>query len=336
METLATVLVSLFSVLIPSKGWYAPDEKLIVRVDAQTPVVLVLTDFKGLRINTDVPTRVEPGTSVDVRATFPAMRVGTYVLYATPEAVPADRITREYVGTPLVIQLRGDNRPGAASGTIVVKVDPLCIAKLDTSEGPMTAAFYYDVAPNTVANFVNLARGGFYDGLTFHRVVPNFVVQAGDPLGDGAGGPGYQIDAEFNSRPHLEGVLSMAREGDPMETQGAMPRQEYANTAGSQFFVCLNYEKTRRLDRKYTAFGQLINGLETLHRIGGTAIAEPGTGRPQSPPKINSIQIVPVRAGEDPYPTVSPEEQSRMDAAEAASEAATQPAEPATAPAVAE
>jgi peptidyl-prolyl cis-trans isomerase B (cyclophilin B) len=333
MENIAAILITLYSVLLPSKAWYAPGEKLAVKIDSPNAVVLVLTDFKGLRINTDVPTRVEPGTSVDVRAMFPAMRVGTYLLYATPDAVPSERLTREYVGTPLVIQLRGDNRPGAASGVIVAKVEPLCVARLDTSEGPMTAAFYYDVAPNTVSNFIDLARGGFYDGLTFHRVVPNFVVQAGDPLGDGSGGPGYQINAEFNSRPHLEGVLSMAREGDPMETQGAMPRAEYANTGGSQFFICLNYEKTRRLDRKYTAFGQLVNGLQTLQKIGAAEVADAGTGRPKAATTIRSMQIVPVKAGEDPYPTVSPEEQTRMDAAEAAVDAATQAVDPTTVPA---
>ena len=333
MENIAAIIVSLFSVLMPTKGWYAPGEKLMVKIDSPSPVVLVLTDFKGLRINTDVPTRVEGGSTVDVRAIFPAMRVGTYILYSTPETVPTDRMTREYVGTPLVIDLRGDKRPGATSGAIVVKVDPLCLAKFDTTAGPMTAAFYYDVAPNTVANFINLARAGFYDGLTFHRVVPNFVVQAGDPLGDGSGGPGYQIDAEFNARPHLEGVLSMAREGDPMETQGAMPRNEYANTAGSQFFICLNYDKTRRLDRKYTTFGQLISGMDTLTKIGSSEIEDAGTGKPKSLTTIKSIQIVSVRPGEDPYPTVSPEEQTRMDAAEAAVRATTQAVDPTTVPA---
>jgi peptidyl-prolyl cis-trans isomerase B (cyclophilin B) len=312
MENITAILITLFSVLIPSKTWYSPDEKLNVRLDTNAVVTLVMTDFKGLRITTDVPTEVQPGATVDVRAMFPAMRVGTYLLYAVPKDVPADRATKEYVGTPLVIELRGDSRPGAPTGAIVVKVEPLCVARFETSAGPMVAAFYYDYAPNTVANFISLARGGFYDGLLFHRVVPGFVVQAGDPLGTSAGGPGYQIQAEFNARPHLEGVLSMAREGDPMESQGAMPRPEYANTAGSQFFICLDYEKTKRLDRKYTAFGQLIMGQDTLRKIGSGEIADRGAGRPKEPVIIQRLEIVPVRAGEDPYPIVSEEDQTNL------------------------
>ena len=330
MQAVAALIVALYSVLMPTKSWYAPDEKLLVKIDADQPVTLVLTDFQGLRIATDVPARVEGGATVDVRSTFPAMRVGTYILYATPVAVPMDRATREYIGTPLVIELRGDDRPGATSGTIVVKVEPLCVAKIETTAGPMVAAFYYGDAPNTVANFISLARGGFYDGLMFHRILPNFVVQAGDPLGDGSGGPGYTIPAEFNTKPHLEGVLSMAREGDPMESQGAMPRPEYANTAGSQFFICLNYEKTKHLDRKYTAFGQLVHGLDALHKLGETELADASTGRPKTPPKIKSIEIVPVRAGEDPYPIITPEEQARMDQAESIVNATTQAADPAS------
>lgn len=297
---LVSLIAALFSVLMPSKIWFAPSEPLNVKIEGEQAVTLVLSDFQGRRINTDVPTDVEPGKTVDIRAMFPAMRLGTYVLYAVPEG----KTTADFVGTPLVIELRGDARPGAPSGAIVVRVVPLCVAKLDTTAGPMTAAFYYDVAPNTVSNFTNLSMGGFYDGLIFHRVVPDFIVQSGDPLADSSGGPGYTIDAEFNGRLHLRGVLSMAREGDPLESQGAMPRTDFANSAGSQFFICLNHEKTKRLDRKYTAFAQLIDGDEALTKIGSGEIADPATGRPKEPFKINSIKIVPVSAGNDPYPTL--------------------------------
>lgn len=297
---LIPLIAALFSVLMPSKNWYAPSEPLNVTVDAKETVTLVLSDFQGRRISTDVPTDVEPGKTVDLRAVFPAMRLGTYVLYA----VPPGKTTEEFVGTPLVIELRGDKRPGAPAGAIVIRVDPLCVAKIETTAGPMTAAFYYDVAPNTVSNFISLANGGFYDGLLFHRVVPDFIVQTGDPLGDSSGGPGYSIDAEFNGRLHVRGVLSMAREGDPMESQGAMPRPDFANSAGSQFFICLNHDKTKRLDRKYTAFAQLIEGDETLTKIGSAEIADAATGRPKEPVKITSIRIVPVTAGNDPYPSL--------------------------------
>jgi peptidyl-prolyl cis-trans isomerase B (cyclophilin B) len=165
----------------------------------------------------------------------------------------------------------------------------------------MTVALYYDVAPDTVANFINLARGGYYDNLTFHRIVPGFVIQGGDPRGDGTGNPGYRIEAEFNTRPHVKGVLSMAREGDPMERGGIMPRPEYANSAGSQFFICIDYARTSPLDRKYTAFGVVTSGIEVIDALASSPIADPGTGRPENPPAIRSVRINEVVAGSDPY-----------------------------------
>ncbi len=112
--------------------------------------------------------------------------------------------------------------------------------------------FYSDVAPNTVANFEKLANGGFYDNLNFHRVVPGFVVQGGDPNGDGTGGPGYKIKAEFNERKHLVGTLAMARSQSP-------------DSAGSQFYICL--EPQPSLDRNYTVFGQVTEGMEHVKII---------------------------------------------------------------------
>ena len=303
---IVSLLAALFSVLIPSKMWFAPDEPLAVRVDAPSEVRLVLTDFQGRLLATDVPAVVKPGSTVDLRELFPkTLPVGTYVLYAIPtEQYRPDEPTRGFIGTPLVIGLRADTRPGAAAGPMVIRVEPLCYAAIQTTAGPMTAALYYDSAPNTVSNFLHLAREGFYDGRTFHRVVPNFVIQSGDPLGDNSGGPGYTIGAEFNARRHTEGVLSMAREGDPMEAQGAMPRPEYADTAGSQFFICLNYEKTRRLDRKYAAFGQVVAGLEVLRAIGGGELVDSAAGRPKNPVTIQRIEIRPVTADSDPYPAL--------------------------------
>src|SRR3989442_8101703 len=105
---------------------------------------------------------------------------------------------------------------------MVVRVEPLRYAVMQTAHGPVTMAFYYDIAPNTVSNFLTLSEQGFYDGLTFHRIAPGFVIQGGDPRGDGTGGPGYMIDAEFSDpkdsgRSHDAGALSMARSGDPGE-----------------------------------------------------------------------------------------------------------------------
>jgi len=156
-------------------------------------------------------------------------------------------------------------------------------AVLKTSYGEMTIAFWPDVAPKTVENFKKLAKEGFYDGTCFHRVIKGFMIQGGDPLTKdesaknrwGTGGPGYQIKAEFNDKPHTRGVLSMARSNDP-------------NSAGSQFFIC--HGDPRFLDKQYTAFGKLIKGDDVLEKIGTTPTA-PGD-RPLKRMGIESVQIV--------------------------------------------
>jgi len=118
--------------------------------------------------------------------------------------------------------------------------------------GEIRIEFFPEDAPKTVENFVTLARQGFYDGLTFHRVVPGFVVQGGDPRGNGTGGPGYTIAAEFNRRPHVRGTVAMARSQHP-------------DSAGSQFYI--TYGPTPHLDGNYTVFGQVVAGMEHVDRI---------------------------------------------------------------------
>jgi peptidylprolyl isomerase/peptidyl-prolyl cis-trans isomerase B (cyclophilin B) len=126
------------------------------------------------------------------------------------------------------------------------------VAVIQTSKGAIAFKFFPEDAPVTVENFKKLSSEGFYKGLTFHRVVDNFVIQGGDPKGDGTGGPGYTIQDEFNARPHLEGTVAMARSSEP-------------NSAGSQFYICL--APAPQLDGKYTVFGQVIEGLEVIHKI---------------------------------------------------------------------
>ncbi|OIO32606.1 MAG: hypothetical protein AUJ18_04500 [Candidatus Hydrogenedentes bacterium CG1_02_42_14] len=113
-------------------------------------------------------------------------------------------------------------------------------------------AFFPETAPNHVANFVSLANSGFYDGVTFHRVIPGFMAQGGDPTGTGMGGPGYTIPAEFSDLPHNRGTVSMARTNDP-------------NSAGSQFFIC--FTRTPYLDRQYSIFGEVVKEMETVDSI---------------------------------------------------------------------
>ncbi|MCK4596794.1 peptidylprolyl isomerase [bacterium] len=133
------------------------------------------------------------------------------------------------------------------------------VAVIKTTLGTIVLEFFEEDAPKHVANFKKLAGEGFYDGITFHRVIPGFMIQAGDPLtkdddrsNDGTGGPGYTIDAEFNSRKHLRGTLSMARKPDP-------------NSAGSQFFICLKPQPG--LDGQYTIFGQVTEGMDVVDKI---------------------------------------------------------------------
>lgn len=126
------------------------------------------------------------------------------------------------------------------------------IAHFDTDRGPIRVELAADKAPLTVANFVNLAQRGFYDGLSFHRVVPDFVVQGGCPKGDGTGGPGYQIKAEFNKQKHVRGAVAMARSQHP-------------DSAGSQFYI--TYGATPHLDNNYTVFGKVVSGMEEVDRI---------------------------------------------------------------------
>lgn len=128
-------------------------------------------------------------------------------------------------------------------------------AEIHTEKGIMKVEFYEKDAPNTVDNFVKLAKSGFYDGLNFHRVIPNFVIQGGCPDGTGAGGPGYTIDCELTgeNQYHDKGVLSMAHAG--------------RNTGGSQFFICHNRENTQHLDRQHTCFGRVVEGLDVIDDI---------------------------------------------------------------------
>ncbi len=124
-----------------------------------------------------------------------------------------------------------------------------------TEKGNMKVEFYDDDAPGTVANFVKLSKEGFYDGLTFHRVIPDFVIQGGCPKGDGTGGPGYTIKCETggNKQYHDRGVLSMAHAGK--------------DTGGSQFFICRSRTNTAHLDGVHTCFGKVTEGLEVIDAI---------------------------------------------------------------------
>ena len=128
-------------------------------------------------------------------------------------------------------------------------------AIIKTEKGDMTVQFYDKDAPNTVANFLKLAKEGYYDGVIFHRVINDFVVQGGDPTGTGAGGPGYSIDCELEGENqfHDRGVLSMAHAG--------------RNAGGSQFFICHSRNNTAHLDRNHTCFGKVVENVDVVDDI---------------------------------------------------------------------
>lgn len=128
-------------------------------------------------------------------------------------------------------------------------------ASIHTAKGVMNVEFYEKDAPGTVKNFVELAKKGYYDGLNFHRVIPEFVIQGGCPHGTGSGGPGYTIPCELDgdNQYHDRGVLSMAHAG--------------RDTGGSQFFICHNRQNTQHLDRKHTCFGKVYEGLDVIDQI---------------------------------------------------------------------
>ena len=130
-------------------------------------------------------------------------------------------------------------------------------AIIKTDKGDMTVEFYDKDAPKTVENFTSLIKKGFYNGLTFHRVIDDFVIQGGCPDGTGAGGPGYSIDCELDgeNQYHDKGVLSMAHAG--------------RNTGGSQFFICHSRNNTSHLDGNHTCFGKVVEGLDVIDEIRG-------------------------------------------------------------------
>ncbi len=135
----------------------------------------------------------------------------------------------------------------------------ISVSSKGTQLGAIVLRLFYDVAPGHVKNFMKLAQEGFYNGTTFHRVIPGFMIQGGDPnsknpdrASHGMGGPGHKVKAEFNSKPHKRGVLSMARSNDP-------------DSAGSQFFICV--ADAHDLDWKYTVFGEVVSGMDVADKV---------------------------------------------------------------------
>jgi peptidyl-prolyl cis-trans isomerase B (cyclophilin B) len=147
-------------------------------------------------------------------------------------------------------------------------------ATMQTNHGPIEIELFPDDAPKTVENFVKLSRDGFYDGVIFHRVIPDFMIQGGDPTGTGSGGPGYQFEDEFNNRKVERGALAMANAGP--------------NTNGSQFFI-VTADACPWLDGKHTVFGRVTSGMDVVDTISG--LDTDGRDRPRSDVTIESVSV---------------------------------------------
>jgi peptidyl-prolyl cis-trans isomerase B (cyclophilin B) len=246
----------------------------------------------------------------DLASLFPAFwaessaGVVRYAQLFAGDAPVGPAIVLQPMVTPRTAQPRPGTRemdwPESPSVLSGVRAYPEKHAVMSTSEGDIVFRMRPEHAPNTVWNFLSLADGGFYTDVIFHRVVPGrgggppFVIQAGDPRGEGMGGPGYFIDLERSGLLHDFGVLSMARSNDP-------------DSNGSQIFVCLSREATMPLDGLYTSFGEAVEGAEAIIAIERTPLGPDGS-RPVDPPVIRSVRLVdaPPR-GTGPQPVTRPQ-----------------------------
>jgi peptidyl-prolyl cis-trans isomerase B (cyclophilin B) len=198
---------------------------------------------------------------------------------AAADKLAADRLAAEKAAAEAAAAKARETSVTSVTG------DPSVVAELDTTAGTLVLGFFPDVAPGHVKNFLDLAGKGFYDGTRFHRVIPGFMIQGGDPHSKdpakkamwGTGDAGYKIKAEFSTRPHQRGTLSMARSRDP-------------DSAGSQFFIC--HEAAPHLDRSYTVFGELLAGYDVLDRI-AAAPNQPGSDRPVDPVVVRKVTVRP-------------------------------------------
>lgn len=281
----------------PERTYYGKDRPVPVTVDLSEQgaegAAIVLYAPGGAEV---ARADVSEGRA-DLAALFPRLWEADEprLLYAQLEA------GGEGVGPALVLQpttspvqwMLSDPRmpPVARPGPSVysgIRAWPEQDVVLETDRGEMRFRLRPDEASNTAWNFMHLVEGGYYTDIVFHRIIgtaqgdPGFMVQVGDPTGTGAGGPGYFIDFEGSELPHDFGVLSMARSTDP-------------NTAGGQIFICLSRERTAPLDSRYVSFGELIEGEQTLEKLGATPVEGNETGEMSKPidaPRVISAKLV--------------------------------------------
>lgn len=288
--------------LTVEKLYHGADQAIMVHVASDDAGLrqLALMDANGRLYGT--PVNVRPGRR-DLVELFEPLRDGRETMYVQLIS-DGEPVGAALVIQPLLTPLRPRTEPHVESSTgeITTRIaawdepDPRVFSGyrvypeedvvLSTSEGDVRVMMRADHAPNTVWNFLSLVRGGFYDGVTFHRIVPltgdgdPFVIQGGDPSGTGLGGPGFNLALEPSALQHDFGVISMARAEEP-------------DSGGSQFFICLSREGTARLDGQYASFGYAISGAEVITAIADVELTDVTAGKPADPPVVHSARLVP-------------------------------------------
>ncbi|MBX3316186.1 MAG: peptidylprolyl isomerase [Phycisphaeraceae bacterium] len=307
------VTTSTYAQLTPIRAYYGVDRSIPIEVRVPeglegTPTIILLEPVTATIVASSI---VEPGR-VDLAAHFPILwRSPTPRLLYAQLTIGLEKVGPALVLRPLVepkpamLLNPANNAPwfmdprtskpsfdgrngvitfGPAEETAFtgLRIEAEQIAVVRTTLGEIRFVMRPDAAPNTVQNFLDLVRGGFYTDIEIHRIVPvradgtPFVVQFGDPTASGNGGPGYSIDLERSILPHDLGVLSMARATEP-------------NTAGSQVFICLSREGTKHLDGRYASFAEAVSGAEVIRAIASVPVN--AEGRPADPPRVTSITL---------------------------------------------
>jgi cyclophilin family peptidyl-prolyl cis-trans isomerase len=200
---------------------------------------------------------------------------------APTSSTPAPETTAEVESMPAQTAVSATAQPGGAlKDTLTADKLPanLFLSIKVKNYGTMKVSFFTKDAPKNVTNVANLAIKGFYNGLTFHRIIPGFVVQGGDPKGDGTGGPGYDVQAEIKHK-HLKGSMSMARTGDEVNPQ--------RRSSGSQFYLCL--EALPQLDNQYTVIGDMVEGIDVLEQLG--KVKTGAMDKPVEPVVMESVTV---------------------------------------------
>ncbi len=264
--------------LMPAHLYNNPDQPAMVTVQPAVAKI-ALTDAAGKK---QAEAAIEKAGDFDLGKLLPAAWDGSFH-YAQGLDKDGKAVGSALVIVPLwppeprVKAVLKEKREGKPMG---LRIYPEMRGVLHTTEGDITLAFSPEVAPTTVKSFSDLIGGGLFTNVPFHRVVPGFVIQGGDPTGTGMGGPGYNIDLEASKKPHNVGTLSMARSQDP-------------NSAGSQFFICLDREHCAQLDGGYAAFGDVVAGMDAVKKIAATPLADAGSGAPVKAPLIQTAELIP-------------------------------------------